>query len=116
MQASRGIFRAIAFGAATVAARNGVPDHQIPTLGRWSSNAYQLYIRTPSEVLARLSLQLAYGRLGKVIGREVLGLVLEEGGSMGNFHGPSCPKHLCGGGPWLGYHGYLLVMSAGASA
>ncbi|XP_068742958.1 uncharacterized protein [Montipora capricornis] len=46
-------------GAATVAARNGVPDHQIQTLGRWSSNAYQLYIRTPSEVLASLSLQLA---------------------------------------------------------
>jgi len=28
--------------AATVAAGNGVPDHQIQTLGRWSSNAYQL--------------------------------------------------------------------------
>ena len=25
--------------AATVAARNGVPDHQIQTLGRWSSNS-----------------------------------------------------------------------------
>ena len=31
-------------GAATVAARYGEPDHQIQTLGRWSSNAYQLYI------------------------------------------------------------------------
>ena len=28
--------------AATVAAGNGVPDHQIQTLGRWSSNGYQL--------------------------------------------------------------------------
>ena len=46
-------------GAATVAARNGVPDHLIQALGRWSSNAYQLYIRTPSESLARLSSQLA---------------------------------------------------------
>ena len=46
-------------GAATVAARNGVPDHLIQALGRWSSNAYQLYIRTPSESLARLSNQLA---------------------------------------------------------
>lgn len=45
-------------GAATVAARNGVPDHLIQALGRWSSNAYQLYIRTPSEALARLSQHL----------------------------------------------------------
>ena len=42
-------------GAASVAARNGVPDHLIQALGRWTSNAYQLYIRTPSEYLAGLS-------------------------------------------------------------
>lgn len=42
-------------GAATVAARNGVPDHLIQSLGRWSSNAYQLHIRTPAEALACLS-------------------------------------------------------------
>ena len=42
-------------GAASVAARNGVPDHLIQALGRWSSNAYKLYIRTPSEYLAGLS-------------------------------------------------------------
>ena len=46
-------------GAATVAARNGVPDHLIQALGRWNSNAYQLYIRTPSEALASLSQHLA---------------------------------------------------------
>ena len=46
-------------GAATVAARNGVPDHLIQALGRWSSDAYQLYIRMPSESLAWLSSQLA---------------------------------------------------------
>lgn len=46
-------------GAATVAARNGVPDHLIQSMGRWSSNAYQLYIRTPSDVLAALSKKLA---------------------------------------------------------
>ena len=34
-------------GAATVAARNGVPDHLIQSMGRWSSNACQLYIRAP---------------------------------------------------------------------
>ena len=45
-------------GAPTVAARNGVPDHLIQALGRWSSNAYQLYIRTPSEALAGLSNRL----------------------------------------------------------
>ena len=46
-------------GAATVAARNGVPDHLIQSMGHWSSNAYQLYIRTPAEVLAALSIKLA---------------------------------------------------------
>ena len=45
-------------GAATVAARNGVPDHLIQAMGRWSSNAYQLYIRTPSASLATLSQKL----------------------------------------------------------
>ena len=45
--------------AATVAARNGIPDHLIQARGRWTSNAYQLYIRTPSEALAGISGQLA---------------------------------------------------------
>jgi len=45
--------------AATGAARNGVPDHLIQALGRWSSSAYQLYIRTPSKSLAALSTTLA---------------------------------------------------------
>ena len=49
----------IRIGAATVEARNGVPDHLIQALGRWSSSAYQLYIRTPSESLAALSTKLA---------------------------------------------------------
>ena len=34
-------------GAATVTACNGVPDHLIQSMGRLSSNACQLYIRTP---------------------------------------------------------------------
>lgn len=46
-------------GAATVAAQRGIPDHQIQLMGRWTSNAYQLYIRTPADVLAKLSVQLA---------------------------------------------------------
>ena len=46
-------------GAAAVAARNGIPDHQIQALGRWTSSAYLLYIRTPAESLSRLSKQLS---------------------------------------------------------
>ena len=46
-------------GAATVAARSGIPDHLIQAMGRWSSNAYQLYIRTPADSLAALSQKLA---------------------------------------------------------
>ncbi|XP_078365995.1 uncharacterized protein LOC144650218 [Oculina patagonica] len=46
-------------GAATVAARSGIPDHLIQALGRWTSNAYQGYIRTPTESLASLSSRLS---------------------------------------------------------
>lgn len=45
-------------GAAMVAARNGVPDHLIQSVGRLSSNAYQLYISTLVEALASLSRKL----------------------------------------------------------
>ena len=38
-------------GAATVAARNGIRDHQIQALGQWTSSAYLSYIRTPAESL-----------------------------------------------------------------
>ena len=47
-------------GATTVAARNGVPDHLIQSMGRWSSNAYQLHLRRPAEALAALSIKLAW--------------------------------------------------------
>ena len=50
-------------GASTVAASNGIPDHLIQALGRWTSNAYQLYIHTPSEALAGISGQLAWHRV-----------------------------------------------------
>ena len=46
-------------GAATTAASRGVPDHLIKTLGRWSSDVYQLYIRTPVGSLTQVSSQLA---------------------------------------------------------
>ena len=45
-------------GAATTAKENGVSDVHIKMLGRWQSSAYQLYIRTPQEQLAKLSKQL----------------------------------------------------------
>ena len=38
-------------GAATSAAAAGIPDHLIKTLGRWFSNAYQLYIQTPNHII-----------------------------------------------------------------
>ena len=47
-------------GAATVAKRNSIPDHLIQELGRWNSNAFQGYIRTPSTGLSPLSQKLAW--------------------------------------------------------
>ena len=48
-------------GAATTAKEAGVSDVHIKMLGCWKSDAYQLYVRTPKERLARLSRQLATG-------------------------------------------------------
>ena len=45
-------------GAVAVAVHSRVPDHLIQALGRWSSNAYHLYIHTPFEALASLSRKL----------------------------------------------------------
>ena len=45
-------------GAATTAAARGVPDHLIKTLGRWSSDAYQIYSRTPVSSIVHVSRQL----------------------------------------------------------
>ena len=44
---------------ATSAAAAGVPAHLIKTMGRWSSEAYHVYIRTPREALASVSVALA---------------------------------------------------------
>lgn len=48
-------------GAATTAAKVGVEDSAIKILGRWQSNAYQLYIKTPRCQLAAVSKRLAAG-------------------------------------------------------
>lgn len=45
-------------GAATTAARAGLGDALIKTLGRWRSAAYQAYIRTPGKRLASFSATL----------------------------------------------------------
>ena len=50
-------------GAATAAAAAGVEDSTIKLLGRWESDAFQRYIRTPRNELALLSVQL----LGKKV-------------------------------------------------
>ena len=42
-------------GAATTGARVGLPDHPIKTLGRWSSDAYKLYIRSSELDIAAVS-------------------------------------------------------------
>ena len=45
-------------GAATTAASKGLPHWLIQTLGRWSSDCYLRYIRTPAYVLAYVSKRL----------------------------------------------------------
>ncbi len=46
-------------GAATSAARAGIPSHTIKMLGRWESDAYMMYIQTPRETLASISSRIA---------------------------------------------------------
>ena len=46
-------------GAATAAAKAGVEDSTIRALGRWNSDAFLSYVRTPREQLATLSANLA---------------------------------------------------------
>ena len=46
-------------GAATSAAEAGLPPWLIQTLGRWSSNCFTLYIRTPPSLLQKVPSMLA---------------------------------------------------------
>ena len=46
-------------GAATAAAAAGIPDHLIKVMGRWSSTAYQRYIRPSPASMADVAQQLA---------------------------------------------------------
>ena len=54
-------------GAASSAAARGIPDHLIKTLGRWRSEAYQLYVRTPPSTLAAMSSRLVVGGQGHTL-------------------------------------------------
>ena len=48
-------------GAATTAAKRGIGETTIKMLGRWQSNAYQVYIKTPRDQLAQVSRVLSAG-------------------------------------------------------
>ena len=54
----KGTIPSFRIGAATTAKEKGISDVHIKMLGRWQSSAYQLYIRTPQEQLAKLSKEL----------------------------------------------------------
>ena len=54
-------------GAATTAARMGVSDSLIKTLGRWKPSAFMLYIRTPWQTLAEVSPTLAKSPLATAL-------------------------------------------------
>ena len=47
-------------GAATAAAWAGVPTHLIKAMGRWSSDAFMVYLRLSPETLAGLTSVLAH--------------------------------------------------------
>ena len=46
-------------GAATTAAKSGLPESTIKMLGCWQSSAYMLYIKTPREILSNVAKVLA---------------------------------------------------------
>ena len=46
-------------GAASVAAAAGLPDWLIKVMGRWSSDCYQLYIRTPISTIESIAPRMA---------------------------------------------------------
>lgn len=46
-------------GAATTAARVGIPDHLIQTLGRWSSDSYLRYIRVDPTSVAKSQVRMS---------------------------------------------------------
>ena len=49
-------------GAATTAASLGFPEYMVKALGRWSSDAYKVYVKLPLERLSAASLYLGQAR------------------------------------------------------
>ena len=45
----------LSIGGASTMASAGIPNSTIMILGRWSSNAYQRYLRLPDSVVVRTS-------------------------------------------------------------
>ena len=58
MDLSRYTGHSFRIGAASSAARAGIPDSLIQTLGRWRSSAFQRYIRTPTATFLSIPLTL----------------------------------------------------------
>ena len=99
-------------GAATTAAARGVPDHLIKTIGRWSSDAYQIYIHTPVSSIIHVSRQLAaqkvpllplgllWGWVPQVWARWASGSAAPSPLASGFL--PGGPFGLAHGGSWLG--------------
>ena len=56
-------------GAATSAKQANIPDTYIKMLDRWRSDAYQCYIKTPPQDLARFSKQLITGYSSASVGQ-----------------------------------------------
>ena len=46
-------------GGATAAAAAHIPDHLIKSMGRWSSDCYQTYIRTPLSLIREAQVKMA---------------------------------------------------------
>ena len=99
-------------GAATTAAQCGIPDHLIKTLECWSSDAYQLYLRTPVDTILAVSGKLSW-QVSDGYFFAMWDLHAWEGSS--SFPRRTLPSHLLSG---LGaklreYFGLALRLTAG---
>ena len=54
-------------GAATTAAAAGLPDWLIKAMGRWKSDAYLRYVRTPVDQVLAVSGKLASSTVGRTV-------------------------------------------------
>ena len=63
LQLAEGNYKTHSFriGAAKTAMETQIPETYIKMLGRWHSDAYQTYIRTPPAELTKLSKKLVCG-------------------------------------------------------